>query len=100
MVANHTDLIGKFQMTSPTNAYTSNGALAQSAKAGSVVTTQSRFIPIEKLGLCTPIGQKVPLDKPKMKRSEIKKMDVGIVPIFKDFDEKGLSKASINKAIG
>lgn len=91
---NHTDLLGKFKMTSALQSqHSRHNKLNQTTKCSS----RSRFIPIEKLGLCSPIGLKRPIDKPMMSESEIKALERSIEPVFKDCETKGLSQKAINR---
>lgn len=50
--------------------------------------------------MCSPIGIKRPLDKPMMSENEIKALEKGIEPVFKDYETKGLNQRAINKLIG
>ena len=75
--------------------------VTEQKKAGAQKEPKSRFISIEKLGICTPIGQKWPLDSPELDILQQLEMDAAIVPIFDSKDDrKTLNKKAINKMIG
>ena len=45
-------------------------------------TTTSRFVPVEQLGICSPIGYKHPLDKPEPTKKELMEIEGQILPVF------------------
>ena len=78
------------------------GGAKEQKKAPGQKEPKSRFISVEKLGICSPIGQKWPLDSPELDILQQLEMDAAIVPIFDSEADNGkaLTKKAINKMIG
>ena len=85
--------MGRFIGTAGSNLHSSRNNRTKGSSTGT--TVKSRFIPIEKLGICSPIGITKPIDKPEMSQREIEELEKQIVPVFKDFDKKGLNSRQI-----